>query len=204
MVSDNIFKTVLFFTSDVLPFNPSCYHHSCSVWYACIQLSWDKSNKIVCTFLLLQETHVVMIATKVCDKRDCTHAEWSSAECKSNNVENTMNMSVIAAVPNRACVPRSSALSLDCSRKAGSDLSHFILLSNHKVRGPPGKKQSTKQHCVAEENEFEYFLESAEEADKQGLHIQIHIQRLVLLLRPRHLSHVRSPTHSARIKMPML
>lgn len=81
-----------------------------------------------------------------------------------------MNMSVIAAVPKRACVLRLS------SSISGSDLSHSILLSNHEVCGPPGKKQSTKQHCVAEENEFEYFLESAEEPDKQGLHIQIHIQ----------------------------
>lgn len=87
-------------------------------------------------------------------------------------------MSVIAAVPDRACVPRLSALSLGCSQKTGSDLSHFILLSNHEVCGPPGKKQSTEQHCVAEENEFEYFLERAEEADEQGfyIHIQIHIE----------------------------
>lgn len=114
-------------------------------------------------------------------------------------------MSVIAAsLLKRACVVRLSALSLFCSQKASSDVRHSILLSNHEVRGPSGKKQSPEQHCVAEENEFEYFLESAEEADKQGLHIQIHIQRLVLLFRPRHVSHVRCPTHSARTKMPTL
>lgn len=94
--------------------------------------------------------------------------------------------------------------SLGCTEKAGAVFGHSILLSNHKIRGPSGKEQSTEQHCVAEENEFQYFLESAEEADKQGLRIQIQIQRLVLLLRPRHVLHVCSPTHSARTKMSML
>lgn len=62
--------------------------------------------------------------------------------------------------------------SFGCSQKAATVLSHSILLSNHKICGPSGKEQSAEQHCVAEENEFEYFLESTEEADKQGLHIQ--------------------------------
>lgn len=99
----------------------------------------------------------------------------------------------------RVCIPRLSAwlaLFIASNRRVGSFYkSHPILLSNHKISGPSGKEQSTKQHRVAEENEFENFLESAEKADEQG----INIQRLwlVLLLRLRQVSHVVSPTHSA-------
>lgn len=43
--------------------------------------------------------------------------------------------------------------------------STLFSLSHHKVSGPSGKEQSTKQHSVAEENKFEDFPECPEESD---------------------------------------
>lgn len=70
-----------------------------------------------------------------------------------------------------------------------------ILLPYHKISGPPGKEQSTEQHSVAEENKFEDFLECPEEADKQGLHIQVLLLSLLPATKPSQVPHVFASAH---------
>lgn len=70
-------------------------------------------------------------------------------------------------------------------------------LSHHEISCPSGEQQSTKQHCVAEENKFEDFPESPQEANEQGLQLQWFLLFLPST-RVNKLYHVPTLTHSEK------
>lgn len=68
----------------------------------------------------------------------------------------------------RNCIGHKSQEGLQLHTLSPREQAHssaLLSLSHHEVSGPSGKEQSTKQHSVAEENEFENFPECPEESD---------------------------------------
>lgn len=113
-----------------------------------------------------------------------------------------INMNCIDHISRRSAQSVSSKNSK--SEKASlflSSLSLFypqFLLSHHKISGPSGQEQGTKQHCVAEENKFEDFPECPKAADQQRVHIQRLLWHLLLAATVSQMSNVLTPTHSTK------